>query len=84
MMGKRNPLRGRENLTGYLFAAPWLIGFFGLTLGPMVVSFVLAFIQWDGISVNTIEWVGLGNYVRAFTEDSDVVRHWAIRPTTAS
>ena len=74
MIGKRNPLRGRENLTGYLFAAPWLIGFFGLTLGPMVVSFVLAFIQWDGISVNTIEWVGLGNYVRAFTEDSDVVK----------
>ena len=65
-------LRRGENLTGYLFASPWLVGFFGLMLGPMIVSFCLAFIQWDGISVDTIQWVGLGNFRRALTSDEDV------------
>ena len=64
-------LRARENLTGYLFALPWLIGFLGLALGPMIASFVLAFIRWDGISGETIAWVGLDNYIRA-TQDPDV------------
>jgi len=67
----RAHLRRRENLTGYLFASPWLLGFFALTLGPMILSFLFAFIRWDGISVETIGWVGLGNYARA-ARDPDV------------
>ena len=66
-------LRTRENLTGYLFAAPWFIGFFLLALGPMIVSFLLAFIRWDGISMDTVAWVGLGNYARA-AADPDVAK----------
>jgi multiple sugar transport system permease protein len=64
-------LRRRESLTGYLFASPWLLGFFALTFGPMILSFLFAFLRWDGISPKTIAWVGLGNYFRAF-RDPDV------------
>ncbi len=62
----------RENVTGYLFASPWLLGFVALTVGPMVLSFLFAFIHWDGISFGTIRWVGLGNYTRAIGHDPDV------------
>ena len=61
----------RENRLGYLFAAPWLIGFLGLTLGPMVASLLFSLIRWDGISVDTIAWEGFGNYARA-AGDPDV------------
>ena len=54
--------------TGYFFASPWLLGFFALTLGPMVLSFLFAFIEWDGIDIHEIEWVGLRNYARACDE----------------
>jgi multiple sugar transport system permease protein len=63
--------RRRDNLTGYLFASPWLLGFFGMTLGPMVLSLLFALIKWDGMKFAEIEWVGLGNYFRAF-RDPDV------------
>jgi len=63
--------RRRRNLTGYLFASPWLFGFLVLTLGPMILSFLFAFITWDGISIETIGWAGLGNYARA-ARDPDV------------
>ncbi|HOX38096.1 MAG TPA: sugar ABC transporter permease [Candidatus Brocadiia bacterium] len=73
--GSRRELRAapksRENLLGYLFASPWFIGFFALTLGPMVVSFLFAFIKWDGINLEDIKWVGTANYARA-AADPDV------------
>ncbi len=68
--------RTRESLTGYLFAMPWLVGFFGLALGPMIASFLLAFIRWDGISAETIGWVGLGNYARAAADPDVAIALW--------
>ena len=73
MRGRRErlPRRG-ETLKGYLFASPWLIGFFGLALGPMIVSFGLSFLEWKGINAENIRWVGLGNYAEA-CRDPDVL-----------
>jgi len=64
--------RRKENATGYLFASPWLIGFVVLTVGPMVLSFLFAFIRWDGMSFRTIQWVGTENYAQALLRDGDV------------
>ena len=36
-----------QNGPGYLFLLPWFIGFFGLTLGPMVSSLYLSFTDFD-------------------------------------
>jgi len=71
-----NRPRACESLTGYLFASPWLLGLFALTLGPMILSFLFALISWDGISVNTIRWAGLGNYTRAATDPDVGIALW--------
>lgn len=52
---------------GYLFLLPWLIGFLGLTIGPMVTSLYLSFTDFDLLT--TPEWVGASNYVRMLTND---------------
>ncbi len=57
----------RESVTGYTFLIPWLIGFFGLTLGPMIYSLYLSFTRYNLFS--DPRWTGLDNYVRMFTED---------------
>jgi len=68
------PARGRgrkaargETLAGYGFLIPWLIGFLGLTLGPMLYSLYLAFTKYN--LFKDPEWVGVDNFVRMFTND---------------
>ena len=57
-----------EKLTPYLFISPWLIGFFAFTAGPLALSLVMSFYDWPVIGEST--FVGLGNYIRMFTQDS--------------
>ena len=37
----------KEGIAGYLFLLPWLVGFFGLTLIPMIASLYFSFTQYD-------------------------------------
>jgi multiple sugar transport system permease protein len=62
----------RENSAGYLFLLPWFIGFFGLTLGPSLISLYLSFTRYDLLT--SPHWVGFANYVRMFTADT---KFWA-------
>ena len=55
----------REAIEGYLFIAPWLIGFIVLTAGPMLAAFVLSFTSYDVVS--TPQFVGLQNFRDIFT-----------------
>ncbi len=55
------------NGPGYLFLLPWFIGFFGLTVGPILTSLYLSFTNFDLLTQP--EWVGASNYVRMFTAD---------------
>jgi multiple sugar transport system permease protein len=57
----------RRNGAGYLFLTPWLIGFFGLTLGPTLASLYLSFTDYDLLTPP--RWSGLRNYEFAFFED---------------
>jgi len=57
----------REGLAGYLFAAPWIVGFLVFVLGPMLSSLYLSFTKYDVIQEPT--WVGIRNYVNIFTSD---------------
>lgn len=50
----------RRNLAGYTFLLPWLIGFFALSVGPILSSFYLSFTDYD--AVRAPQWVGLENY----------------------
>lgn len=57
----------RRNGAGYLFLAPWLIGFFALTLGPTLASLYLSFTDYDLLT--SPRWSGLKNYEYAFLHD---------------
>ncbi len=56
----RVAMRRKEAVDGYLFIAPWLIGFVFLVAGPMIASLVIAFMDWDLFSPP--RWVGLDNF----------------------
>lgn len=60
--------RWRQNIAGYLFIAPWLIGFVIFTAGAMITSAGLSFYQTDMLSPG--KFVGLQNFQTLFTDDS--------------
>lgn len=62
-----SPKKRRENLYGYLFLTPWLIGFFGLFVGPGLWSLYLSLTKYDVIG--SAEFIGTDNYVKMFTND---------------
>ena len=55
-----------ENL-GWVFVLPWVIGFLGLTILPLLVSLWLSFTEWNGFGgISSAEFVGLQNYKNLF------------------
>jgi multiple sugar transport system permease protein len=60
-------LRLREELSGYLFIAPWIIGFLFLMLGPLLFSLYTSFTNYNITS--EMEFIGLENYKHMFTMD---------------
>jgi len=57
----------RRNAAGYLFLAPWLIGFAAFTAGPSLASLYLSFTDYD--LMREPAFVGLQNYIRIATAD---------------
>ncbi|MGF2614901.1 carbohydrate ABC transporter permease [Rossellomorea aquimaris] len=57
----------KDNLFGYLFISPWLLGFFGLTLGPMLFSLAASFTDYNITS--KMNFIGFDNYKKMFTID---------------
>lgn len=54
----------REWLTGYIFALPWLLGFFLFSLIPIVLSFYYSFCKYDVLRPPM--FIGLANYTYLF------------------
>jgi oligogalacturonide transport system permease protein len=52
---------------GFLFVLPFVLGVIGFKLFPFVMSFALAFTQYD--IIDPPEWVGLQNYRELFGAD---------------
>jgi pectin-derived oligosaccharide transport system permease protein len=65
-VGSRIGSKGREAIAGYVFLLPWLLGFLGLTLGPMLASLWLSFTRYDLLS--SPKWIGAQNYVTLFSD----------------
>lgn len=67
----------RNNLVGYLFISPWLIGFLVFALLPIAASLVLSFTNYDVLRHNILardwEYVRLDNFERMFYDD---FRYW--------
>jgi ABC-type sugar transport system permease subunit len=60
--------RRTENISGYLFLAPWLVGLVVLTVGPMVASLYMSFTDWNIFGGS--EWIGAENYSRLLGDQS--------------
>ena len=71
-------VRARKNaLSGYLFISPWLVGFLGLTLIPILGIFYLSLTSYDVFTPP--RWIGMRNFTRMFFEDR---RYWvSVRAT---
>ncbi|MFA6844676.1 MAG: hypothetical protein WCR02_03020 [Sphaerochaetaceae bacterium] len=46
-MRERKKLNGGDNLVGYVFISPWLLGFLLFSLIPMLASLYYAFCDYD-------------------------------------
>ncbi|MDQ6693610.1 MAG: sugar ABC transporter permease [Chloroflexota bacterium] len=59
----------RETWLFYICIAPWLLGFFIWTAGPMAYSLYLSFTSWDLFTSPIL--VGFDNYKDLFTDNPD-------------
>jgi multiple sugar transport system permease protein len=67
-LGRLKGSRSRSQAwAAYLFLAPWFIGLFAITIGPMIASLYLSFTDYSLLS--EAHWVGLDNYEKMFTQD---------------
>ena len=56
----------KEELTGWLFASPWIIGFLLFTAAPMLFSIYARFTEYN--ITTSPNWIGLNNYQRLFKD----------------
>jgi multiple sugar transport system permease protein len=61
-----NTMKGKEALNFYLFILPWALGFLAFTLGPIIASFVLGFMEYDLAS--PARFIGLDNFKELFQD----------------
>ncbi|MCE5198963.1 MAG: extracellular solute-binding protein [Armatimonadota bacterium] len=65
--GPMTKLSKAENAAGYLFAFPWIFGFAVFTVGPIIVSLIFSFCDYDVL--HPAKWVGISNYANLLTDD---------------
>ncbi len=71
---RRQRASRREAIVAYGFISPWLIGFVGLTLGPMLASLILSFTDYNLVTTASTSFVGDDNYRRALLDDPLVLQ----------
>ena len=66
---RKSRLRSRENLWGYVFTAPWVVGFLLFFAYPLIYSVQMAFSRVVDPTTFTMEFQGFENFINAFTRD---------------
>lgn len=69
-------LRDNDNVVGYVFTSPFIIGFLIFTLFPMVSSLYYSFTEYN--LMEAPRWVGLQNYEKIFTEDDKIWKSFQV------
>lgn len=64
---RASPMRRREALEGVLYISPWIIGFVVFVAFPLLAATYLSFTKYN--VMRPPQFIGLGNYVFAFTKD---------------
>ncbi len=57
----------REQVAGYVFILPFIIGLLAFTILPIIISLALSFTRYDILSSPV--FAGVDNYIRMFTQD---------------
>lgn len=74
-MAKKRSLSRRRAKAGILFVLPWIIGFVGLFLRPLLTSLVYSFSDTTiSASGMIVQLKGVANYIRAFSQDAKFLR----------
>jgi multiple sugar transport system permease protein len=68
IIGIHSSMKAREAKWGYIFLTPWLLGLAIFILGPIIASAYFSLTQYS--IVKPPQFVGLDNYITAFTDDS--------------
>jgi multiple sugar transport system permease protein len=64
---RRRGLAREEAIFAYIFLLPWIVGFVAFVAGPILASLYLSLTEYD--IVKPPDFIGIGNYIRAFTQD---------------
>jgi multiple sugar transport system permease protein len=67
LAGAQSLFQVNEAKWGYIFLTPWLLGLIFFWIGPILASAYFSVLEYDVLS--TPKFIGLENYVRAFTGD---------------
>lgn len=67
----RPSLTRGEAIAGWLFAAPWIVGFLLWTLGPMLAAVYFSLTTWDLLGPPV--WVGFQNFVDLVVRDASFI-----------
>lgn len=69
-------LRENEHITGYVFSAPFVLGFLIFTLYPILSSLYYSFTNYN--LMEAPRWLGLANYERLFLEDDKIGKSFQV------
>jgi multiple sugar transport system permease protein len=69
-------LRENDNVVGYVFIAPFVLGFLIFTLYPIVSSLYYSFTQYN--LLDPPAWIGFGNYQRMFLDDEQLMKSFRV------
>jgi len=65
------PRKQANTFAGYLFASPWIVGFFIFVVVPLGFSLYWSFTDYRIASGKPIQWVGLENYETILFKDDN-------------
>jgi len=74
MAAARRPRLHREGRAAYLFLAPSLLFFCVFLILPFIFAVVLAFSDWGGFDLGTIQWAGVKNFSDVLSFDGAFVK----------
>lgn len=60
--------RRRERLWFFLFVFPAVFAFFIVVVVPFLIGIGYSFVEWDGLAMNPVRFVGLKNYGELFSD----------------
>lgn len=66
----------KSKITTALFAVPSLFVFVNVVIIPFIMGIVYSFTNWDGFAFKGSKFVGLKNYISAFTDEKFISSFW--------